>query len=257
MCSAWDILCKFRRIGLRFQRCCERAYQSSLKLLSILSGMTVEKIDKSYKRHCDSTEPLTAADLELEEDEMPDHQEDLKVEDPEEESDKANDCMNLLSTVQRETLFTDPELEKSEDDPMVEPSAFEIQCLMDSKQMQQLIENPAGPDPTPAESVSKGKEYMPSTLGEALELPGDVFNALFRLCCKLRAASGGIDKEWINNGRHVRKASPKLNWHQCLVLSSSVMFSDGIGVCSFSICRRVFVFSGGLMNVHYFCFWII
>lgn len=171
----------------------------------------MEKIEKAYKRHCEVTCPVMQMDAELEQDEAQDFELEM-LEEQGEEPGCDSECMKLLTTVARETVFTDPE--QYDPQELAEPEEMDLKSVSDKQELVKLLETPAAPEKSSEKNI--GREYMPSSLHEALELPGDLFNSLFRLCCRLRTASGGIDKEWINNARHVRRASPKLNWYQFL-----------------------------------------
>ena len=59
-------------------------------------------------------------------------------------------------------------------------------------------------------------EYTPKTLREALLLPGNYFNKLFRFMVHLRCGKGGADFGFLKNPRSCRRASRGLNWYQLL-----------------------------------------
>lgn len=181
-----------------------------MDLAEFLSGISAKKIEKSYEKYCESTCPIVQSDQTLEEDEMEDHQE---VQNDEED---ANECEKLLTTVQQETLFADPD--ESAQPELPEPVDMHMRNVSDKEQMESLLSDvPQDKDQQP---VRQGdKEFMPSTLMEAMSLPGCRWNALFRLAVKLRNAPGGMDTQWIADARHVRRASSRLNWFQCLGLA--------------------------------------
>ena len=165
----------------RFERCCERSLRSSLRLASLLSGQTVEKIEKAYKRHCEVTCPVMQMDAELEQDEAQDFELEM-LEEQGEEPGCDSECMKLLTTVARETVFTDPE--QYDPQELAEPEEMDLKSVSDKQELVKLLETPAAPEKSSEKNI--GREYMPSSLHEALELPGDLFNSLFRLCCRLR-----------------------------------------------------------------------
>jgi len=172
--------------------------------VAFASGKQVAQIEASYRRCCDAQGAYFFQDECIDEDEG----------NQEEKPQQGNDCEELLSCMARETCWIDPEA----DLPDLEVTKdLEMEKMPDREDLKQLLEQPdliSKPDKAVSPKGDESGEHMPMNLEEALELPGDTFNALFRLAVRLRSARGGCDTLWVNKGRSIRRASRRLNWHQ-------------------------------------------
>eukprot|EP00435_Cladocopium_sp_Y103_P026569 s3829_g6.t1 len=197
-----------------FCRCCERAWKASLALVSFASGIKEQLLEGTYRKMC-KDEPGV---FDVSENEI--HQEEEEVdalEEKEEEECEGNECLKLISCIQRETLFVDKNFE--DDLNVGEDNNTRHEDIAGGEELKALLQElkPAErQDPKP--QASQSGERMPSTLLEAMQDTGDTFNALFRLAVRLRSSKGGADLQWISNARNARRASLKLNWHQRLGL---------------------------------------
>ena len=219
---------------MRFETCAARAYASSLKLVSMCSDFAESRLDKMYRKACENDGAYFASgdDEDVDEDEL-----DELEQQPIGDQSEGNPCLDFLEEMQNEHAL----LEK-EDEPMAEDATqppetqkdneFDLNGVPDKEQLQSLLDKPNALEPFGLECSrspqqgDKGAE-LPSTLAEALDLPGsDLFNHLFRLIIRLRSARGGIDVGQIKNARNVRRASKNLSWHQyhvCNVLQKQFM----------------------------------
>ena len=133
-----------------------------------------------------------------------------------------NEAEQFLQQLQTETVFNDPnvETEVPDEEKIVD---MELAKVPDQQQMRRLLEKPEAlvsheeASAPPQQSTGSG-EFMPWSLGDALDLQGDTFNGLFRFAVRLRSARGGCDTNWVRHGRNLRRASTSLNWHQFLEL---------------------------------------
>lgn len=183
--------------------------------MAFASGIKEQVIESSYRKICQEDPGLfeaTEDDAHEEEDE-PD-----AFEAKENEECDGNDCMKLITCIQRETLFVDKNFE--DDREVGEGQVMQYEDIAGGEELKALLEE-LGPDPHQDVGTKDCKgatpgERMPCTLLEALQDTGDKFNALFRLAVRLRSSKGGADLQWISNARSARRASVKLNWHQCL-----------------------------------------
>lgn len=200
---------------LRFRACCSRALEASLALVSACSGINTKQLEQMYRDLCseESGDGFLAFDGEMELDEDLD----------EGGFENGDNCMGFLQQLQDETnlMKDDPEqkIPAKQEDKMPD-----LEGVPDSKQLRDIVSASCPTDPFRLEnSVSPKKKTdryaLPGTLLEALGMAqrgGCLFNALFRLLVFLRSSTGGADLGWVRNPRNARKASKRLNWHQCL-----------------------------------------
>jgi hypothetical protein len=180
--------------------------------VSFASGIKQQMLEFTYRKICKEEPGL----FEILEDEVHEEEEEPDAFEAKDDQEcEGNDCMKLISCIQRETLFVDKNFE---DDLQVdEGKGMQREDIAGGEELKALLEE-LEPDQR-EEMKSKGAtsgERMPSTLLEAVQDTGDKFNALFRLAVRLRSAKGGADLQWISNARSARRASAKLNWHQRL-----------------------------------------
>lgn len=72
--------------------------------------------------------------------------------------------------------------------------------------------------------VASHSSGLPCTLYEALLIGGaDLFNALFRLCVKLRSEPGGCDARWCPNARGARRVSKRHQYNEHVLASAEAM----------------------------------
>lgn len=206
-----DMMCMYRfpflllrTVLLRFSRCCERALKAALQLVAFTSEKTEKQLEADYRKMCRDTpdEPFGQDELDCEE-----------VEEAMEKAVCQEECadpvFNLVTAIQRETVFNDPEEgceEPANRSGMEDP---DIDSMADKVEIKELLKEPGVED-------HNNIQEMPSTLLEAMQSRGCTWNALFRLIVRLRSAPGGCDTRWVPHARHVRRTSLKLNWHQCL-----------------------------------------
>ena len=109
-----------------------------------------------------------------------------------------------------------------EQEPLPEkmPEKDEFEEFPDGPQLRHIMEseNPQEPFGCERQSPNRkhGEDRVPTTLREALEMDGCMFNALFRLALKLRSLKGGMDSGFLPNPKNARRASNGLNWYQQL-----------------------------------------
>ena len=212
-------------VAVRFLRCAENAYSSALELVSLASGIKVKALESAYKRWCAESNPVLFE--QEEDDEFPEEMEEDEMQARDEQEAEGSECMKLLSCLQRETVFVDPELEISTKE--METRDLEMETIVEGQELKTLVEKPEVLDPEQPEKMCSPKghesnERMPCTVKEALAAKGDAFNALFRLAVKLRCAKGGVDTMFVKNARGCRRSSHKLNWYQ--PLGHHMWFSD-------------------------------
>ena len=177
-----------------------------MKLVALTTEILEKSLENAYRKHCSDTTSDRFMEGDFAEVDMDEFMEQGSGVDLDEGSN--DPAFDIIETVQRETIFVDPE----EDDSVLDRAGVvdpELERMADKEDMMHLL---AGE----GEEADEGKEDMPSTLLGAMSSKGDVWNSLFRFVVRLRSSSGGCDVRWVPNARHVRRASSKLNWHQCL-----------------------------------------
>lgn len=197
--------------------CCANALKSSLQLVSWASGVSEKVLERSYNRICQDKPTFfdVEADDGFEEEDEVDENLRKHV-----EADGDNECFNLLSDLQRGTVF----LEKGDGKDEFEPETFEhLQepAFPEQKLLDELCDSSKVADEQEdaeihGKVVPESDVKLPCTLLQALNEKGDRWNALFRLCVKLRCAKGGMDHRYIGSGKNARRASARLNWFQLL-----------------------------------------
>lgn len=205
----------------RFQTCCKNALSSALELVSKCSGISADILEKQYRKACNDTDgSIFETDLDEEFQEEKDIDEnDTRNDNP----DGEMSCADVIAHIQQEAKF----MADLDADDAIPPSdePLEMECsLPDWENLSAVLSadklEESDKKGESAGSTSNtghvGGNYLPSTLREALLLPGNFFNSLFRLIIKLRSAPGGCCTSFIPNARSSRRASGGLNWHQFL-----------------------------------------
>lgn len=193
---------------LRFQACAQKAWMSSMKLVSKVSDMDMIKLEAWYRKCCDCLENWETDELAA--DEMP--------EENAEDFSPGKECLQLLDCVRTEAGFVDPSA-PLEPAPARDENA-DLKGMDDQENLKKMIAaTPLTDDPAPEHELKE--TFMPTTLMEALDASsnkGDklFWNLLLRLIVKLRNSSGGCDVGFLPNAWNCRRASRKLNWFQCL-----------------------------------------
>lgn len=199
--------------SLRFRACCKRALTAVLRLASLASGSKPSLVEATYRKACAATssERFLFVDEDLQDDELSDSEQVPEV---------TNEAETFVKQLQTETVFTDPNMqpEVPDEEKII---AMELDKIPDQDQMRSLLEKPEvlvcdEEASELAPNAAPSGEFMPWSLGDALDLQGDTFNGLFRFAVRLRSARGGCDTNWVRHGRTLRRASTTLNWHQFL-----------------------------------------
>lgn len=185
--------------------------------------MPAEELESKYRNACE--DPSFQHEEEVAEDEA----EELSV-----PQDGGNECMNLLSTLKSEAAMS-KEADETKEAPPSDAGIEEPQFnnFPDLTEMKELF---ATDQDSAAAETRKADGSLPVTLSDALALPGDLFNNLFRLCVRLRTAPGGCDTRFLPNALNARRASPKMNWHQRL----DPVDQFSLCIPGFSLCLRSF-----------------
>lgn len=196
--------------GPRFQTCCQKGFQGALKLVAFASGISQAALEAKYRKWCSSGSPDGVDDEQMAADEMLEPSDEDLFQKPGE----SNECHDILTCLQGETVFVDPEADES-----TVPNDNVEMAFAKVKDMSPLEPHLCAEEPDRAKepgNEQKDQARLPSTLLDAFQCPGDRFNALWRLTLRLRCGPGGVDRRWIRNHHSVRKASRSLNWHQSL-----------------------------------------
>ena len=207
----------------RFQECCEKGFRGAIKLAAFASGKSEKAIEVSYKKYCDEG-GFQQSSEELAPDEMMDKCDPaiIGAHDP-------NECHEILTTLQKETVFVDPRANQDTAPDIHDHVELAFEQVPDKEDMESLFA-----DADPQASEKPDGEYLPTTLLEAMNSPGDTFNSLWRLCLHVRCAKGGVDRRFIANHRKVRGKTKPLNWHQHLrPIAGSLVY---IGIPILSLC---------------------
>lgn len=185
--------------------------------------MTVEVIEKAYQEACEVDGPFAQQDETMDDDEQASVEARTMDAENAQDNDESNqnESFNVLTSMQQETVFLDPDFEGDTDTvSMASGVDATLKGVSDKDQFTKLM---SVSEPELAEQKVDGPakanqgEKMPWTLLEAMvDTKGCRFNALFRLAVRLRSAPGGCDTPWIRNGRSVRRHGSGLNWHQLL-----------------------------------------
>ena len=203
----------------RFQQCCERAFAASLLLVSRCTGEKPDKLEEMYRKCCGDDVFKLSADMEADE-VMPEEElEQDPGKDQQEPPPPQQACEKFLLDFAGHndaTLVFNQNLEE----PQPQPES-ELDGLPDQETLERLMEekNPEeqfGHECARSPKLSKKGNALPSSLREAMAMPGCMFNSLMRLSVRLRSAKGGCDVQFLPNAKNCRRASQKLNWFQCL-----------------------------------------
>lgn len=198
-------------MALRFAQCCDKAYCGALQVAALCSGKTEVRIQTMYEQWCNSGGPNVFSDQDTPEEEMWEQADEDGKDDP-------NEAHALLAQMQTETPFVDPDGEADLPEVPAASRDMAFEKVSDKEVLEGLF---ASPDAAECEGPGEPNQqeppgFLPKTLLHAMGASGDRFNALFRLCIRLRSAPGGIDTRWIPNALKARKTTKKLNWFQCL-----------------------------------------
>ena len=223
---------------LRFKACCDRALRGSLLLASLCSGKHVNNLEATYRKRCQEDDIFSFAVLDEEaDDDLQNHMDTLgkparemaSADDRKEGKMKKTACEEFLSQMLDPAERIEEPEESGETLPSPSDSAHDFEGLPDADILRNLLEEkiaaePFGCEAKSPDSVKQGKrDYLPSSLLEAMQMRGCSWNAIFRLIVRLRSAAGGSDLMWLKNPRNCRKASKGLNWFQRLSFDSNVM----------------------------------
>jgi hypothetical protein len=196
---------------------------SAIQLVAKVSSMSEAALEKEYTNLCQQEGFQGLTDALFADDELPDGTQ------VDEEASKGKDqCFELVTSIQREKKFIDPDisLETAADELNLEdPETVHMKQMPDSEDLSNLFK--PGIDETEADETSQDKGVSslssrnPCTLMEALdrarrESDHVFWNLLWRLSVHLRCSSGCMDVGCLPNGRNCRRAARTLNWHQCL-----------------------------------------
>ena len=172
----------------------------------------MDVIETAYQKACEFDGPFGQPDETMDDDEQESME--ARTRDAENEPNQ-NESFKVLTSMQQETVFLDPDLENDGPSIAAEGADATLKGVSDKDQFMKLM-SVSDPEKTPDSTAKADQgEKMPWTLLEAMTYArGCRFNALFRLAVRLRSAPGGCDTPWIRNGRTVRRHGSGLNWHQ-------------------------------------------
>lgn len=206
---------------LRFETCCKNALAATLSLVSKVSDMKSSILEAMYRKRCEQ---------EIEDPEDGDPLEELEEEeDVKPHAKSKTECEEFLEHLQQDAecnrmwASEDPDAFAAQDqeDPLGVDA--ETKDLPDGELLKHLctlanVAEAFGMETAVSPKSGERREgnHLPSSLLEAVQMKGDLFNSLFRLLVRLRSAKGGMDTMWIRNSRNSRRASRSLNWHQQL-----------------------------------------
>lgn len=220
--------------SLRFDQCCQDAWNASVSFVSKITGIPSKQIEAKYKEACHTMRhSLFGADDAPAEDEM-----DLHINPVEETDENSDPCFDFLSSLKADAEMMQQEADEGDifkkvvEEPLDKESDkvadtdldFQFDQMPDAAQLRQIFQgdeehdHDAGSKQADADKAENkdgnSGNHLPQTLKEALKCRGDLFNALWRYCLKLRCAAGGIDRMFIPNPKNLRRQSRKLNWYQ-------------------------------------------
>lgn len=187
----------------RFQKVCERGYRAALKFAAFVSGKSEAAVESNYVKWCERGGHVTCEDA-CEDEVMDFLAPGILAED---HPEGANECLEILEALQRESVWVNPEGE----DPELPEGDVELafQKLPDKEVLEGMMDGTVDHDERALQA-----EYLPGTLLETMESLGCTWNALFRLAVRLRTAKGGVDCRWVPQARRCRRGARQLNWHQ-------------------------------------------
>ena len=179
---------------IRFFQCCKNGLESALKLVSRCTNFTESSLENLYRSSCSD------GSFAGEEYEGP-TEEDLLEDGNADNLEKETSCIDVLQTIKDESDMLQDGAKTVED-----PAPFA--GVPDEPELQKTVA-------VPASEGDRDDGSLPATLQEALMIGGgDLFNALWRLCVRLRSDKGGSDCRFLPNARGARRTSKRLNWHQ-------------------------------------------
>lgn len=195
--------------------------KASLELVSMCSGIKEVYLEAQYRRMCNNDDTPATVDYEVPPEEMEESGE-LPGGPPE-------SCQDVLLQLQQESALakalTDYELgEEIEEGEKQETTPDDVSGMPCGDLVEHLLRLANAAEAFGSEQAKSPKQtrydnpdHLPSTLREALLLPGDKWNALFRHIIRLRNAKGGMDTLFLKNAKSCRRAAKGLNWYQLLV----------------------------------------
>lgn len=93
----------------RFKTCCEKGYKAAIKLAAFCSGKSEAVVEASYKKWCKDDGQFDASGMDMAPDEI---MELLEAHESVNDADE-NECHEVLTCLQRESVFVDPEAEEN------------------------------------------------------------------------------------------------------------------------------------------------
>ena len=205
----------------RFKTCCEKGYKAAIKLAAFCSGKSEAVVEASYKKWCKDDGQFDVSGMDMAPDEI---MELLEAHESVNDADE-NECHEVLTCLQRESVFVDPEAEENTvPNDNVELAFEKVKGKEDLVFLLQSAGDPEDADmgTFQKKTASGGRDHLQHTLLEAMECAGDRFNALWRLAVHVRCGPGGVDSKWIANHQKARLASTSLNWHQSLEVNGKI-----------------------------------
>lgn len=203
---------------MRFKKCGSNALESSLVLASFCAGVDSKYLEKAYRNACETGVFAVTPE-----------QEEQAVEEDDEHVDRQNECADFLEALHCETKTLRTPFDEEETNNKAAAGAAEreddLADVPDKENVEKVLDasdacQPFRTDVSPNSKDRNDPNYLPKTLQDALRIRGDKWNALLRLCIKLRTGKGGCDTMWIKNHVSARHASRSLNWHQHLDVTS-------------------------------------
>lgn len=181
--------------------------------MAFASHKTEAEIESDYRQWCKENPSIEGGHF----DEPPESYVDELMESDVGLADQ-DPAYNLLSSIQQETSFLDPEMDSDDPVPVkVVDSDADVEHMADKEDMKKML------DDSTEEVPAKG-DVLPGSLLEAMNGPGCKWNALFRWAVRLRSSTGGCDRRWLPNPRGARRISLGLNWYQLLGMIQAAHF---------------------------------
>eukprot|EP00435_Cladocopium_sp_Y103_P027532 s2415_g6.t2 len=166
----------------RFQQCCERAFAASLLLVSKCTGEKPDKLEEMYRKYCGDDVFKVSADLEADE-VMPEEEFEENPDQGQGPPPPEQECEKFLLDF---ASHNDATLVFKEDggEPLPKPPS-ELSGIPDQETLEKLMdernpEEPFGFECAKSPKQNKRGNELPSSLREALAMPGCMFNALMR-----------------------------------------------------------------------------
>ncbi|CAK8996274.1 unnamed protein product, partial [Durusdinium trenchii] len=182
----------------QFETCCKNALAATLSLVSKVSDMKSSILEAMYRKRCEQ---------EIEDPEDGDPLEELEEEeDVKPHAKSKTECEEFLEHLQQDAecnrmwASEDPDAFAAQDqeDPLGVDA--ETKDLPDGELLKHLctlanVAEAFGMETAVSPKSGERREgnHLPSSLLEAVQMKGDLFNSLFRLLVRLRSAKGGMD----------------------------------------------------------------